>query len=266
MLDFAMVAATPETPAQLVVLSPERVTFYNLEQDTWRLAASLAIEHTHPWPRDLRGRIEADSERLWVYLPGIFCTGTLGLQLGLSCVAGEEKMWPVDGTGSIPGTVSHGGSLAKLDPARNYFLDPLPSSTAGAARFVPFYSAALQTAYDVHPVILAGLDSSAQLHEGGDEITAHFSGWGGDIASLNSACAAPSPVLVTGGGDDTSTDTIQIYQIADRQAVAAGQPIFFAGPIRALWAATDGNSARAISQNLQTGIYEASSISISCGR
>ncbi|MGA8100586.1 MAG: hypothetical protein WB869_00445, partial [Candidatus Acidiferrales bacterium] len=60
--------------------------------------------------------------------------------------------------------------------------------------------------------------------------------------------------------------TIQLYQIGDRQAVAVGQPISFAGPVRALWAASGGDSARAISQNLQTGAYEASSISISCGR
>ena len=266
MLDFAIVGATPETPQQLIVLSPERVAFYNFQQDNWRLAASAAIEHAHPWPRDLRGRIEVDSGKLSVYLPGIFCSGTLGTELGLYCAPGEEKMWPVDGSGLATGAVSDGGSVARLDPTRDYFLDPLPSSSTGGAKFAPFYSAALQTAYDVHPVILAGLDSSAQLHEGGDEITAHFSGWGSDIASLTDACAAPSPVLVTGAGDDTSTDTIQLYQIADRQAVAVGQPISFAGPVRALWAASDGNSARAISQNLQMGAYEASSISISCSR
>jgi hypothetical protein len=266
MLDFAIVAPTAETASQLIVLSPERVAFYNFQQDTWRLAASSAIEHTHPWPRDIRGRIEVDSGKLSVYLPGIFCSGTAGTALGLYCAPGDEKMWPVDGSGLVPGTVSHGGSLAKLDPARNYFLDPLESPNASGEKFAPFYSAALQAAYDVHPVILAGLDSSAQLHEGGDEVTAHFPGWGSDIASLNGTCAAPSPVLVTGTGDDTSTDTIQIYQIADRQAMAAGQPISFAGPVRALWAASDGNSAQAISQNLQTGAYEASSISISCGR
>jgi hypothetical protein len=265
-LDFAIVGATPETPAQLIVLSPERVAFYNFQQDTWRLAASSAIEHTHPWPRDLRGRIEVDWGKLSVYLPGIFCTGTMGTELGLYCAPGEEKMWPVDGSGLVTGPVSHGGSLARLDPTRDYFLDALPSSNTDGAKFAPFYSAALQTAYDLHPVILAGLDSSAQLHEGGDEITAHFSSWGSDIASLNDACAGPSPVLVTGTGDDTSTDTIQLYQIGDRQAAAVGQPISFAGPVRALWAAGGGDSARAISQNLQTGAYEASSISISCPR
>jgi hypothetical protein len=266
MLDFALVGTPPQSSAQLIVLSPERVAFYNLQQATWRLAASSAIEHAHPWPRDLRGRIEVDSEKLSIYMPGIFCSGTLGTELGLYCAPADDKMWPVDGNNLADGSVSRGGSLAKLDPARNYLLDALQSPNAGGAKFVPFYSAALLSGYHLRPVILAGLDSNAQLHEGGDEITSHFSGWGSDIASLNDACAATSPVLVTGAGDDTSMDTIQIFQIADRQAVAASQPISFAGPVRTLWAASDGNSARAISQNLETGAYEASSISITCGR
>lgn len=266
MLDFAMVGAAPDSAAQLIVLTPERVAFYNFEQGMWRLGASSAVEHAHPWPRDLRGRIEVESGKLSVYMPGIFCTGTVGAQIGLYCAPGEEKLWPVDGSGLVTGAVSQGGSLARLDPARNYFLDPIQSSNGGEPKFARFYSAGLQTAYGGNLAILAGLDASAQLREGGDEIAARFTGWGSDIASLNDTCAAPSPVLVTGTGDDTSIDTIQIYQIADRQAVAVGQPISFPGPVRSLWAASDGKSARAVSQNLQSGMYEASNLSISCNR
>jgi hypothetical protein len=112
--------------------------------------------------------------------------------------------------------------------------------------------------------VVTGPDG-AQLREG-REISAHFPSWGSDIASLSDDCPGLSPILVTGTGDDTATDTIQIYQLADRQAVAAGQPISFPGPVRALWEASDVKSARVVSQNLQTGMYEASSISITCNR
>jgi hypothetical protein len=259
MLDFAMVPATAGVAPLLIVLSPERLTFYRSEQGVWHITASAAIEHTQPWPRDLRGRMELDAGKLSVYLPGIFCSGTAGTELGLYCSPGADKLWPVEAGGI-------GGSTFKFDAGRNYFLDPIENPSAGAARFKPFYSAArVQSGvYGGLLEVVAGGDG-AQLHEG-REIAEHFPGWGSDITSLNDTCAGFSPVLVAGAGDDTSTDTIQIYQMADRQALAAGQPILFPGPVRALWETSDARSARVISHNLQTGMYEASSISISCGR
>jgi hypothetical protein len=261
MLDFAMVPATPQSSAQLMVLSPERVTFFRFEQDAWHLTASAAIEHPQPWPRDLRGRIELESGKLSVYLPGIFCSGSAGTELGLYCAPGAEKPWPVGNDGL-------GARTAKFDPARNYFVDPIQLSKSDGARSAAFYSAAeLQDfSYAGRQSIRAALDGSVQLAEGRDVISVKFPGWGSDIVSFYGGCAGLSPVLATGTGDDTSTDTIQIYQVADRQAVAAGQPISFPGPVRALWLARDANSARVVSQNLQTGMYEASSISISCDR
>ena len=259
MLDFAMVPASAYAGAQLIVLSPERVTFYRFEQGVWRLGASAAIEHAQPWPRDLHGRIELDSGKLSIYLPGVFCTGTAGTELGLYCSPAAEKLWPVEAVGV-------GGGTAKFDPARNYFLDPIEGTNGGAANSKPFYAAVrLQgEMYGGSLKVVTGPDG-AQLHEG-REISAHFPSWGSDIASLSDDCPGMSPVLVTGIGDDTSTDTIQNYQVADRQAVPAGQPISLPGPVRALWEANDGKSARVVSQNLQTGMYEASSISITCNR
>ncbi|MGC1969313.1 MAG: hypothetical protein WA673_22825, partial [Candidatus Acidiferrales bacterium] len=58
---------------------------------------------------------------------------------------------------------------------------------------------------------------------------------------------------------------IQIYEIEGQEATAVGQPHEFPGPILALWPADDGKSARVVSRNLQTGMYEASIVSVSCG-
>jgi hypothetical protein len=72
-------------------------------------------------------------------------------------------------------------------------------------------------------------------------------------------------VLVTGIGDWTVRDTLRIYRVADHQAVTVGQPLEFSGPILALWPTQDDKSARVVSRNLQTGMYEASIVSVSCG-
>jgi hypothetical protein len=66
-------------------------------------------------------------------------------------------------------------------------------------------------------------------------------------------------------GDWSQKDQIQLYEIRDRAAAAIGQPMELPGPILAFWAAGDGNSARVVSRNLESGMYEASIVSVSCG-
>ena len=69
---------------------------------------------------------------------------------------------------------------------------------------------------------------------------------------------------MTGTGDWTQPDHIQIYEIKGHQAVVIGQPLEFSGPILALWPGDDGKSARVVSRNLRTGMYEASIVSVAC--
>jgi hypothetical protein len=82
--------------------------------------------------------------------------------------------------------------------------------------------------------------------------------------SIASGCGSAWQVLVTGSGDWTEKDQIQLYEIRDRGAVAIGEPVELTGPILALWAGEDGKSARVISRNLESGLYEASMVSVSC--
>ena len=51
----------------------------------------------------------------------------------------------------------------------------------------------------------------------------------------------------------------------DQKAVAMGEPIEFPGPTLAVWTTDDGKSARVISRNLESGLYEASIVSVACG-
>jgi hypothetical protein len=83
-------------------------------------------------------------------------------------------------------------------------------------------------------------------------------------AALASTCSGSPLMLSTGSGDWTVRDFIQAYEDKNqREAIA--QPIQFPGPILALWPAEDGKTARLVSRNLQTGAYEASIVSVSCG-
>ena len=88
----------------------------------------------------------------------------------------------------------------------------------------------------------------------------------GEAISLTGPCPAPGGILLaTGDGDWTQADHLQAFDAASQPAVAIGQPYQLAGPVLALGAAADGKSARVVSLNLQTGMYEASIVSLSCG-
>jgi hypothetical protein len=113
--------------------------------------------------------------------------------------------------------------------------------------------------------ILTELDGNARFYESSATPTATFSGWGDDIAPITVTCGSGWHVLVTGTGDWTQPDEIQVYELKNHQAVASGPPLKFPGPILALWASEDGKTARVVSRNLQTGAYEASIVSVSCG-
>jgi hypothetical protein len=113
--------------------------------------------------------------------------------------------------------------------------------------------------------VVAGLDGKAQLFMGTAEPAASFDGWGSDIASIDSGCGSAWQLLATGAGDWTQKDQIQLYEIRDRRAIPLGQPMELTGPILALWPGNDGKTARVISRSLDSGLYEASIVSVSCG-
>jgi len=87
-----------------------------------------------------------------------------------------------------------------------------------------------------------------------------------NFVALGKVCDSFGPImLVTGSGDWTEPDQIRAYDVAVGSPIAVSRPIEFPGPILAHAAADDGKSARIVSRNLQTGMYEASIVSVSCG-
>src|ERR1700676_5353314 len=113
--------------------------------------------------------------------------------------------------------------------------------------------------------MFATIDGQIHLLDGVTDQTAAKLGWGSDIASVRSGCGLGGQVLVDGNGNGTG-ETIRAFEIADREPVAVSQPAEFSGSITALWADSDGTGAIAVSQNSETGRYEAYRLSITCGQ
>ena len=87
----------------------------------------------------------------------------------------------------------------------------------------------------------------------------------GDGVLLDDECNGGRVALATGAGDWTQPDSLQAYELRDGAMVESGDPLAFAGPVLALWPSNDLKAARVVWRNLQTGEYEASFISVTCG-
>jgi len=112
--------------------------------------------------------------------------------------------------------------------------------------------------------IFATVDGQVHLLDGVSDQTAARVNWGSDIAGVRSGCGLGWQVLVTGNGD--AGETVQAFEVADREPAATGQPAEFNGEITALWSDSDGTGAIAVSKNYGTGKYEAYRLSILCGQ
>lgn len=198
--------------------------------------------------RDLRGEILSDVEGdKRIMLSGSLCVSSM-------CGDRAGEVWPL-GSG-IGGHYMAG---------KNYFTGLDLGEGMEKINQVPFYSAAFLDLDHGEYWITAELDGKARRYsDRSNSADAVFFGWGDDIATIKTGCNNEWQVLVTGTGDWTQPDQIQIYEIRDRQAIKVGQPLDFPGPILALWPANDMRSARVVSRNLQTGMYEASIVSVTC--
>jgi hypothetical protein len=253
-LDFA--EAAPDSSHTLwYILEPNRLSAYEFD------GASQILHVDEPFSRlytsrDSRGRLMlADPTHVTAWVAAVKCDGTWNPGFSLNCSPNVGQQWPM-------GTVNW-----SYDPSHNYFTGAITLSAGVVTHYPPYYSAAFPpgaSGGSTSRWIVAGLNGQALLFTGSAQASAAFFGWGSDILSLNSACGPAWQVLVTGSGDWTDPDRIQLYQIADQQATAVGEPLQFPGPILSLWPSPDNQSARVVFRDLQTGMYEASLVSVSC--
>jgi hypothetical protein len=248
LLDFADEKSSDGQPDAVVGLEPDRVVHGTLSGETLTVSGGSPLSDIPP-SRDLRGRLElTQNGRATVLVAGTVCTAESS-GASFSCGREQEKDWPI------------GNGLEAVYVAnRNYFAGLLAAPVGR-----PFYSAAVLSAGSKTAVILTELDGKSRLYDATAEPAATLSGWGDDIAAISAECDSSPHALVTGAADWTQSDRIQLYAVGGGTAGAEGQPLEFPGPILALWPADDLKSGRVVSRNLRTGMYEASTVSVSCG-
>jgi len=240
----------------LLVLGRDTVSLYRVQDRKWQLAGTAPLAHSRPWPRDLRGRLVLQADGSFrAYLPGVQCPGTTQPQLNLACRESDDP-WPLSPEVN-----------AFFSSRRNFFTGAVKLTGSNAAGDLgPFYSAAMFPQGERGFWIVAFTSGAVRLINAQGQAAATFNGWGSDLAGITSDCGSGWQVLATRTGDSTLPDSLAAYEIMNRDAVEAGLPLEFAGPITALWSVADGRSATVIAHNLRTGDYEAFSISAVCGR
>lgn len=253
-LDIAVLEEST-SPSHIAVLDPEKVALYRFAEGHWRQEQALPIGHTHPWPRDMRGRIVLRQDHLLdVYLPGVFCQTSGNAPLSLNCRESDDP-WPLSSLAAL------GGFFA---PTRNFFTGVLSPGIGKQTSSAKFYSAAPVPRANYTLWVLAGVDGQLHMLDGISDQNARLD-WGSDLASVKSTCGSGWQVLATHAGDNLA-DTVRAYEFPDRDPVAVSEPVEFAGGITALWTEVKGNTAVAVSRNAETGNYEAFRLAMACGQ
>jgi hypothetical protein len=259
-LDFALIDV-PNDPPRLLVLEPSKVVFYIFDSGQWKMQQSAPLLEPPNWPRDRRGRLRMARGSFEVFLPGRHCFGMALQTLRFECSDDKEvRPWEF-----------RLGDDQQLEveptPGRNFFDWKTSRRESFLRRVPPFFSAAGIKVNRTPVWAVAGIDGLARLYdaESGTEPFATFSGWGSDIAGLETDCGSNWQILATRAGDWTERDTLQAFEIVDKQPVAVSPPTEFPGPIVALWQSEAEGTAAAVIHNLQTGRYEAHTVSLSCG-
>ncbi|HKX00454.1 MAG TPA: hypothetical protein VJN43_22135 [Bryobacteraceae bacterium] len=228
----------------LVVLDRAGVSLHE-KTETPRVPISRA------WPRDLRGRLAVEGAAYQAFLPGARCHGMI--VNGLSVTCNDDVLWPI---GS--------GMQAAFTPNRNLFDGRVLLSNGTQKNLPAFYSAASVQDRGRTEWLFAGADGRTYLYDSALAPNGSWSGWGSDIAGVESDCGARSQVLATGPGDGAVADTVTAYEIADGRPQPVTDAAAFPGPVTALWASPERGAAFAISRDLKSGRYAAFRLSITC--
>lgn len=214
--------------AGMLVLEPERVAQYSRNGAQWQLVHATTITPSRPMPRDPRGRL----------LPAV-ASGA-----GKSGFAVSEPGRNDSGQERFPYHWFAG---------RNYF--------EGGDRG-DFYTAANTPG----GTVLAGIDGRARLYGSRPEPLLTINDWGSDVAVITSACGSKTQVLATAPTTDGAADRLQAFEFTASAYTPASEPVLAAGPITALWTAESPDQVTMVVHDRQTGMYEASRLSIRCGQ
>jgi len=244
--------------AMMLVLAPSKITLYVKTNGQWEPRQSQSITPTKPWPRDLRGRLRVAGVNFQAYLPGMTCNGGTDPSLTMECRATDEPWVLESGSRAL--------LLANFAGARNYFDGRVVAQNGAPHTVPPFYTAASLEDRGQTFWLLALVDGRTQVLDGAlnPVVSSATTGWGSDIAGIDSRCGPPSQVLATRLGDGTEPDAIQGFSLAERTPQPVTATATFPGPVTALWT-SGGNSVLAVVRDLSTGRYVAYVLTLACG-
>jgi hypothetical protein len=146
---------------------------------------------------------------------------------------------------------------------RNYFTGALSPGIGKQTATSAFYSAAALPRDRYTLWLFENTDGSLHLLDGITDQKLPRPHWGSDIVSVHSTCGSGWQILAAGEVDSTN-DSVQAFEVPDREPIAASSLIEFNGDITALWTTSDGTGAIAVSRNSATEIYEAFLLTIAC--
>jgi hypothetical protein len=250
------------TGSRLLVLDATRVAAYRQQSGRWEPETALPITRAHPFPRDLRGRLQLRHDHLFdVYLPGTVCHSSAAAPLTINCSPSDDP-WPLTAEDTGPSAVR-----AFFAPTRNFFTGVLSPGIGRVSNVPSFYSAAELPRANYMLWMLAAIDGSTHLIDGITDQAIPEPHWGSDLAAVHSSCGAGIQLLVDESGEP-ERDTLRAFEIPDREPVAVSAALEFDGRITALWSDSTSNAAVAIVKRddklTDAGQYEANRITVSC--
>jgi hypothetical protein len=258
-LDAGIMTSAGDTAASsLVVLSPEEITVYHGGENgaTWVKGQSFVIAHTRPYPRDIRGRLQAEAGGFKAYLPGVVCSASppataAGASIAVSCEDSDDP-WPL------------GSRKAFFNSSRDYFTGVMIPNTGSDA--APFYSVADLIGKRSAVTVFSQVGGQFRVSDGpGAKALTGTRDWGSDVAGVQSECGAGAQLLGTSSGD-AMLDSLLAYEIVGHDAIAVSPPLPLEGQVVALWPASGTASATVILKTEQPLQYEAYSVSLVCNQ
>jgi hypothetical protein len=197
--------------------------------------------------------LQVNGGQITAYFPGTLCTGS-NSPPAMQCRAGDDP-WLID----------QGQVAAFFSPARNFFTGVLAGPNAGES--VPaFFSAAALPAADSRQWVFAGTDGRARIYI--NNLAAPVgtvNDWGSNLVAVQSGCGSGRQLLVSAAADLNRSDSLQAFEIQNREALPASSATELPGPLLALWPGETEQVVHGVVLSLTTGRYEAWSFAVGCG-
>jgi hypothetical protein len=259
MMDFLISGISPDGRPLMLVLETSRIVSYRKEMGSWIPVETFSIRIPDHRQRDLRGLIDASAGLFYFHLSDTSCSGAARVSLELTCEKGGAGPWPIFAGGQDRGSMN-------MVENRNYFGGDLDIYGDVEVETLPFFSVAVMKRMNGGDWILAELDGKSRKYQDSSTAAATYAGWGDNVVSIAQGCGDDWQILASATGDWTEPDRLQSYEVSgDAPPRPNSEPLEFPGPILALWPSLNGSTARVVSKNLKTGVYEASIVSVACG-